>query len=385
MTRQPQQHVLDFFQQHYQSVPQHLIMAPGRVNLIGEHTDYNDGFVLPCALEFGTYVAISPRSDQQIEVYALDYDQQRVCFSLQDNIEHDSTYGWSNYVRGVVQVLLEEGYILQGASLVISGNMPQGAGLSSSASLEVAVALAFSTLCGLDIPPQKLALIGQRAENDFVGCQCGIMDQLASAMGSAQQATLVDCRSLEIQHISIPEDLSIIIVYSGVQRGLVDSEYNQRRLECEEAAALLGVTALRDADLTLLKSKKSQLSEQVFRRARHVITENQRTLKAGQALTTGDITTLSQLMADSHWSLHHDYEVTVAPLDLLVNLIKEVLGELGGARMTGGGFGGCVVALCPHHLVDQVRSHLDTHYEQQSGLTPNIFICSASSGARVIL
>ena len=385
MTRAPQQQVLDFFQQHYQSAPQHLVMAPGRVNLIGEHTDYNDGFVLPCALEFGTYVAISPRHDQQIEVFALDYDQQCVRFSLEDRIEFDAHYGWSNYVRGVVQVLLKEGYTLQGASLVISGDVPQGAGLSSSASLEVAVALAFSTLCHLEIPPPQLALIGQRAENDFVGCQCGIMDQLASAMGAEHHATLVDCRSLEVQKISIPEDLSIIIVNSGVQRGLVDSEYNQRRLECEEAASLLGVSALRDADLPRLESKKAQLSEQVYRRARHVITENHRTLQAGQALTAGDIDTLSQLMADSHWSLHHDYEVTVPPLDLLVTLIKEVVGQQGGARMTGGGFGGCVVALCPHHLVDQVRHHLENHYEQKSGLSPDIFICSASSGARVIL
>ena len=234
------------FRKHFRAEPTHVFRAPGRVNLIGEHTDYNDGFVLPCAINYDTVIAAAPRRDNQVSLLAADFGEQTSRFGLGVNIRVDEVATWSNYVRGVAWVLARQGYELRGANMVIAGNVPLGAGLSSSASLEVAVGTAFSQLSGLDLDGKTIALVGQQAENEFVGMQCGIMDQFISALGQADHALLIDCRGLAYRTVPIPADTAIIIANSNVKRGLVDSEYNTRRRECEAAAAYFGVRALRD-------------------------------------------------------------------------------------------------------------------------------------------
>lgn len=368
------------FEVAFGEAPAINIQAPGRVNLIGEHTDYNDGFVFPAAINFGTWIAATPRNDRIIDVVALDYDGERIQFSL-DDIQHVDTATWSNYVRGVCKVLLDVFPDLQGANLAVTGNVPQGAGLSSSASFEVAIVKMFKALYNLEVTGVEAALLGQKAENTFVGCSCGIMDQLISAMGKQGEAMLLDCRSLDFQHTPLPDSHAIVIINSNVKRGLVDSEYNVRREQCEESAKIMGVTALRDADLELLEQHKPAMSNPVYRRARHVITENQRTLDMFDALRAGRIAEVSELMAQSHASMRDDFEITVPPIDYLVEIIDDVLGKEGGVRMTGGGFGGCVVALVPKNRVSEVTEVVDTLYHAHTGHKQTIYICSAEQGA----
>lgn len=375
-----EQLVSDLYTQHFSAQPELVIHAPGRVNLIGDHTDYNDGFVLPAAINFGTDIAASKRDDRTICVYAHDCDQQTVGFSL-DDIEFDQEHMWVNYVAGTLKVLMDSFPDIQGANLVVSGNVPQGAGLSSSASFEIAILKAFVELYGLELNGVEAALKGQKAENTFVGCNCGIMDQLISAMGQAQNAMLLDCRSLTFEDAPIPEDLSIFIVNSNVKRGLVDSEYNQRREQCEQVANFFGVKALRDVTIEQLESAEQDLEPILYRRAKHVVTENARTQAALTALQTGDIADLSKLMKASHESLRDDFQVTTKEMDGLVDIIAQVLGESGGVRMTGGGFGGCVVALTPTKLVEQLTDVVTNTYPSKFGLQPSIYICTASQGA----
>ena len=371
------------FQQQFGYAPELTIQAPGRVNLIGEHTDYNDGFVLPCAIDYLTVISGAKRHDRQIRVIAADYHNQQDIFSLDQEIALHPEYMWANYVRGVVLYLQQRKPEFGGADLVISGNVPQGAGLSSSASLEVAVGKAIQALYQLDIDHVELALNGQQAENQFVGCNCGIMDQLISALGRQDHALLIDCRSLDTKAVPVPEDMSVIIINSNVKRGLVDSEYNTRRRQCETAAAFFGVAALRDVTLEQLEQAKQHLDPMVFKRARHVITENTRTLAAADALAAGDLPMLGRLMADSHASMRDDFEITVPAIDTLVYIIKQVIGERGGVRMTGGGFGGCVVALAPRSFVDEIRQAVSQQYQEQTGMKESFYICKASEGTGV--
>ncbi|WP_368910923.1 galactokinase [Proteus vulgaris] len=361
--------------------PTHFIQAPGRVNLIGEHTDYNDGFVLPCAINYQMVVAAAKREDNTIRVIAVDYQNEVDEFSLDNTIEFLPNKMWANYVRGVIHFLQKDNYAFHGMDIAISGNVPQGAGLSSSAALEVAIGQTVKTLYQLPISQKEIALNGQKAENQFVGCNCGIMDQLISACGEENHALLIDCRSLETSAVTMPENMVVMIINTNKKRGLVDSEYNTRRQQCEEAAHILNVTALRDATLEDLFTKKALMSEVVYRRARHVITENNRTLEAAEALRHGDLTTLSQLMMQSHHSMRDDFEITVKEVDSLVEIVKSVIGDRGGVRMTGGGFGGCVVALVTPDLVDKVVDSVKAQYEAKTGLKETIYVCSASQGA----
>lgn len=361
--------------------PTHFIQAPGRVNLIGEHTDYNDGFVLPCAINYQMVVAAAKREDNIIRVIAVDYQNEVDEFSLDNTIEFLPNKMWANYVRGVIHFLQQDNYSFHGMDIAISGNVPQGAGLSSSAALEVAIGQTLKTLYQLPISQKEIALNGQKAENQFVGCNCGIMDQLISACGEENHALLIDCRSLETSAVTMPENMVVMIINTNKKRGLVDSEYNTRRQQCEEAAQILNVTALRDATLEDLLTKKALMSDVVYRRARHVITENSRTLEAADALREGDLTTLSQLMMQSHHSMRDDFEITVKEVDSLVEIVKSVIGDRGGVRMTGGGFGGCVVALVTPDLVDKVIDSVKAQYEAKTGLKETIYVCSASQGA----
>ena len=372
------------FLQHFAAQPKCVFQAPGRVNLIGEHTDYNDGFVLPCAIDYQTLIAASPREDSMVNVVALDYDEQGDSFDLGDPIESHQTQLWSNYVRGVIKHLQLSGHTFGGVNMVITGNVPQGAGLSSSASLEVAIGETFRQLYQLPMALKDVALNGQQAENQFVGCNCGIMDQMVSACGEQGKALLLDCRTLQTELISVPDDLAIMIINSNVKRGLVDSEYNLRRQQCEQAATAMGVEALRDADMVLLNQFKGQLDPVVYKRARHVISENLRTQAAARALSQSDYATLSVLMAESHASMRDDFEITVAPIDYIVEILSELLGDKGGVRMTGGGFGGCVVALMPHELVEDAKALIEQKYQAETGYQADMYICAASSGAGMV-
>nr|WP_315229283.1 galactokinase [uncultured Albidiferax sp.] len=385
MTATLQTRIDTAFTQHFGHAPTLHVRAPGRVNLIGEHTDYNDGFVLPCAIDFETRIAVGPRSDRQVRICACDYGDAIDQFDLDAPITPRADAQWANYVRGVVQVLLAKGLALGGMDMAIAGNVPQGAGLSSSASLEVAVGQAFNALYNSELlTPTDIALAAQKAENSFVGVNCGIMDQLISACGEADHALLIDCRSLSTQAVPVPAGLAVMIVHSHVQRGLVGSEYNTRRQQCEAAAAHYGVKALRDIDIARLERDAAGLDAAVLRRARHIVTENQRTLDAAQALSNGDLQRLGQLMAASHDSMRDDFEITVPPIDHLVAILQAAIGPQGGARMTGGGFGGCVVALLPEAVVPTARAAVAAQYRAPNGDAATVYVCHASAGVGVV-
>lgn len=372
-------HLFAAYRRDFGQEPDVIAHAPGRVNLMGEHTDYNGGFVFPAAINFGTHVAAGRRDDTLVRATALDFGGQDNEFDL-GNINVDHHQGWSNYIRGVLKILQEQ-HKVGGANLMITGNVPLGAGLSSSASLEIAVLKAFVELYQLPLTGVEAALIGQRAEHEFAGCSCGIMDQLVSAMGRRGHALLLDCQSLAFEHQPISPDYQIVIVNSNVKRGLVDSEYNLRRQQCEQAAQVLKMPSLRGVDLDRLEASRSAMPEVVFRRARHVVTENERTLAMSRALAASEYALISSLMAESHESMRRDFEITVPPVDALVELIAGVLGDEGGARMTGGGFGGCVVALAPEDRLEAVRDSVARHYRTQTGHQETLYVCTAEQGA----
>ncbi len=363
----------------YQST--HLIQAPGRVNLIGEHTDYNDGFVLPCAIDYQTVIACARRDDRTVRVIAADYDNQQDSFSLDAQITPLDAPMWANYVRGVVKHLQQRDAGFGGVDMVISGNVPQGAGLSSSASLEVAVGTVFRELYALSLDGAAIALNGQEAENKFVGCNCGIMDQLISALGQPDHAMLLDCRTLGTRAVSLPENVAVVIINSNFRRNLVGSEYNTRRQQCEAGARFFNKPALRDVTLAEFEAAEHQLDPLVAKRVRHVITENARTQEAADVLGRGDLTRMGELMAESHASMRDDFEITVPPIDQLVEIVKAELGTAGGVRMTGGGFGGCIVALMPEDRVEQIKAAVAEKYQAQTGIKETFYVCKASAGA----
>ncbi|MCG7387746.1 galactokinase [Pantoea sp. ACRSB] len=369
------------FTDTFSYAPTHTIQAPGRVNLIGEHTDYNDGFVLPCAIDYQTVIACAKRDDRQVRVVAVDYDNQQDSFSLDAPIMSVKEPMWANYVRGVVKHLQQRDASFGGVDMVISGDVPQGAGLSSSASLEVAVGTVFQQLYHLKLDGAAIAVNGQEAENQFVGCNCGIMDQLISALGKKDHAMLLDCRTLGTRPVSMPKDIAVVIINSNFRRNLVGSEYNTRREQCETGARFFAQPALRDVDIEQFKAVEHELDPQVAKRVRHVLTENARTLEAADALSRGDLKRMGELMAESHASMRDDFEITVPPIDTLVEIVKAEIGERGGVRMTGGGFGGCVVALMPFDLVDQVKAAVAEQYEAKTGIKETFYVCTASEGA----
>ncbi len=376
--------LLQAFDTAFGGAPGLIARAPGRVNLIGEHTDYNDGFVLPMAIGVQTMVAARVRHDGIIRLYAADHASQSE-FAIGAPIRPDHAAPWSNYVRGVAHALQSEGMALRGADIVIAGDVPQGAGLSSSASLEVAAGLALAALAGQpDYDRTRLALAGQRAEHEFAGCHCGIMDQLVSAHGVVGHATLIDCRSLAVSPIAMPDDWAVLIVHSGQQRGLVDGAYNERRESCEAAARHFGVAALRDIDLPTLMAAQTEIEPLAFARARHVVTENARTVAAAKAMERGDLLALGQLMVQSHISMRDDFAITTREIDGLVQLLQQSIGPNGGARMTGGGFGGAVVAILHNDEIDKVRQTVEREYFTPEGTPPATWVANASPGASLL-
>jgi galactokinase len=360
--------------------------APGRVNLIGEHTDYNDGFVMPAALEFATLTAASRRPDRRLEVYSMIMDETRQ-FDL-DSLPENPSGDWSDYVVGVALMLERSGRSLSGADLVVWGDVPIGAGLSSSAALEVSVAHALLTQSGLEFDPIEIAQICQRAENDFVGMRCGVMDQYIACCGVAGHALLIDCRSLGSRHVAIAPNLRLLIANSGVRHQHAGGEYNLRREACEEGVRLLSrylgpIKALRDVTPEQLEAKRRKLPDLIHRRCRHIVTENARVLEAERALNTGDFAACGRAMNASHVSMRDDFEITCREVDTLAGLAQHVQGVY-GSRMTGGGFGGCTVSLIEESAVDRVSQVLTDGYRISTGLDVDIFVCAPSDGARLI-
>jgi len=366
-------------------------VAPGRVNLIGEHTDYNEGFVLPVAIDRTVLAAFSPRSDRQVRMYSLEFDEED-SFSL-DDIKRLKGDVWGNYVRGVAAVLQGAGYRLTGLDMAIQGDVSIGAGLGSSAALEVAVLGAFQQAAALSIDPRDQALLAQRAENEFVGVGCGIMDQMAAVMGRRDHALLIDCRSLETEAVPLnlaAHGLKIVVAHTGVRRALSDSAYNQRRQECSRAVQVMAnvivagpVGALRDITSKDLADHEGRLPEPLARRARHVVSENERVLKGVDGLRRGDLLAFGQLLYVSHQSLALDYEVSSPELDLMVELARDVEGVV-GARMTGAGFGGCTVNLVRQEAIDNFRRQVIEVYRGRTGLPAEMHVCEAVDGLRII-
>jgi len=369
------------FAQAFGREPQLYVAAPGRVNLIGEHTDYNDGFVLPAAIDRHALMAISPRADREVRLVAADFGS-RSSFSL-DEIEFDRVRRWSNYERGVAWALQEAGYTLSGLNVALSSDVPVGSGLSSSAAVEVAMAYAFQVVGDLPLDGVQRALLCQQAENDFVGMNCGIMDQFIVSLGQRGHALLIDCRSLEYTPVPLPGGCDVVICDTKKRRGLVDSEYNTRRQECERGASILGVRALRDVTLQQLQEHRDDMDPVTFRRCRHVVSENERTLAAVSALRSGDLTRFGELMNASHRSLRDDYEVSCAELDAMVSAAWEQPGTL-GSRMTGAGFGGCTVSLVRSADTVSFVQSVSASYTQATGIVPEIYVCQAEDGVRVI-
>jgi galactokinase len=360
--------------------------APGRVNLIGEHTDYNAGFVMPAAINLSCIAKCSPREDRKLQIISGNFDDG--CEIDLDDRNVSAREHWSDYPVGVAVMLERAGYRLRGARLELHSEVPMGSGLSSSAAVEVSTACALVANSGLTIDRRELALLCQQAENEFVGARVGIMDQFVSLFGSEQKALLLDCRSLEYKLLPLPLQVRLVVCNTMVKHDHASNAYNERRQQCEAGVKHLAqfvpnVTALRDVTFEQLEQFGRDLPEVIYRRCHHVVTENARVLAAAEALENGELARFGHLMAKSHASLRDDYEVSSRDLDLMVELASKVEGVY-GARMTGGGFGGCTINLVDVEHVDKFTGVVAAGYEQATGLKPEIYVCEASNGAEEI-
>ena len=386
-TENRNQPLIEAFQRHFDALPTHVAIGPGRVNLIGEHTDYNDGFVLPVALKRDVRIAWRRRADRHVRLYSLEYDE-----SFEFDLDHplyNKLMLWCNYIQGVAWSLQEQGLQLTGLDGVVSGNVPRGSGLSSSAGLEIAAAVALMSASGVSgqLAGPQVARAAQRAENEFVGVNCGIMDQFISVLGAENHALLIDCRSLAYELIPFPESAALVIGNTKASRSLAGSAYNQRVQECAAGVAALqtalpAVRALRDVTSAQLEEHKSLLEPTVYRRCRHVVSENERVLETVTALNQGDLTTVGQLMNASHESLREDYEVSSPALDLMVETMRSAPGCY-GARLTGAGFGGCAVALVAPAQAQAVADVIYEKYPKAANVWPEVYTSRAAAGARV--
>ncbi|AHG92003.1 Galactokinase [Gemmatirosa kalamazoonensis] len=375
----PRARVVDAFATHFDHAPPLLARAPGRVNLIGEHTDYNDGFVLPVAIDRACWIAFQPRDDALLGLESLDTESAAAIELAHLPAQREGS--WVDYAVGVAWALGEAGLApRRGLEGMMSGDVPQGAGLSSSAALELAVARALAATSELPWDPARMALIAQRAENAFVGVKSGIMDQMISASGRAGHALLLDCRTLETRHVPVPPGAAVVVLDTATRRELVTSAYNERRAQCERAAAFFGVKALRDVDVATFEAREAELDDVTRRRARHVVTENARTLAAADALARGDLAEMGRLMDASHASLRDDFEVSRRELDAIVEIARAQAG-CWGARMTGAGFGGCAVALGEAGRAETIAAEVARRYEAEVGLKPAVYVCTPSDGA----
>jgi len=363
-----------------------IFVAPGRVNLIGEHTDYAEGFVMPAAIDFATLAAISPRTDGKIVIYSENFAEERSFDAAA--LPTGASDHWSDYPLGVIELLAGEGHRIPGFSLSLFGDVPVGSGLSSSAAIEVATALAVTSLLKVHYRGPQLARLCQRAENEFVGSSCGIMDQFISANGEENHALLLDCRDLSFRLAPIPANVALVIANTMVKHSVAGGEYTSRRAQVEEAASVIArhrpeVRFLRDATVEDLKKWGGEMSPNALKRARHVITENARTVAAAEVLIHHDLKELGRLMAEAHESYSKDFEASCAEADTMVKLANEIPGLI-GARLTGGGFGGCTINLVEQNEARRFAQALGASYADATGITPQIHICHASSGAHKV-
>ena len=368
------------FREQFGGDPQLIVRAPGRVNLIGEHTDYNDGFVLPMAIERAVWIALEPQENHKVEIYSINYKEKK-SFDLNHFTKDDMS--WFEYIKGVAWALESQNFSLKGFRGVIFGDVPLGAGLSSSAAVELAIARSFDTIGNLNLTPADLALIGQKAENKWVGVNCGIMDQMISSAGQKGKAIMLDCRSLKYELVPLLEGTRVVILDTATRRGLESSAYNERRSQCEAGASFFNQTHLRDVSLDELKSAEDKLDPLTYKRCHHVVSENQRVQDAVGYLNQGDVSKFGELMNLSHVSLRDDFEVSCKELNIMQEIALEQQGCF-GARMTGAGFGGCAVALVEESVADQFAENVSTKYEEATELKPNIYITSATDGASVV-
>lgn len=373
--------VREAFRERYGEQPRWLIRSPGRVNLIGEHTDYNDGYVLPMAIDRWLWIALRPRKDRLVSCRSLDFEEP-ARFSL-DHLEPEVS-AWGEYLKGVAWAMQEEGAELQGWDGVLAGEVPIGAGLSSSAALEMAAGMAYTLAAEASWDPEAMAHICLRAERKWVGVNCGIMDQMIIALGVADHGLLIDCRTLETSNIPLPEGCSVLVLDTGTRRGLRESAYNERRRQCEEAAQHFGVAALRDVTLSQFRGEGSALDEVTRRRARHVITENERTLQAAEAMRSGDSERFGSLMDASHRSLREDFEVSSPALDAVVRLARREPGCF-GARLTGAGFAGCAIALAESDQAHRIANSVMAAYRKETGGEPEVYVCRAVPGVEAVV
>jgi galactokinase len=369
------------FQQVFGHTPVGIVRAPGRVNLIGEHTDYNDGFVMPMAVDRAVWMAFTPRSDRDILIYTLDFGNHTVQLS-QDQLKDDTLPHWSRHVRGAYWLLAQEGLQLPGVTVVIGSDIPAVGGMSSSAAIGVA-----SIELGLALIHQKRsqadkALLAVELEHQFMGMPCGVLDQMASAAAMAYSAMLLDCRTLEKQPVPLPDETRVVVMNTMKARTLVGSAYADRRRECEEAAKILGVPALRDATLEMIEENKEALGDLRYRRARHNVTENARVFAMKEALMARDLTRAGELLHASHASLRDDFEVSVRELDVMSEIAESHPGCY-GARMMGGGFGGCAVGLVRKDVVEDFLAYVEPRYAEQTGLEPEFYVCQPAAGSSV--
>ncbi|MEN9564773.1 MAG: hypothetical protein RIR73_3017 [Chloroflexota bacterium] len=380
------------FKEKFGHTPAHIARAPGRVNLLGEHVDYNDGFVLPAAIDRATYMAFSPTNAPHSTLIAADFDQQASfsAESIATKTQPDSSPlpEWALYPAGVMWSLMEEKLPAVSMNAVFASDVPRGSGLSSSASVEMAFAIAWQALGGWTLPAMQRALLGQKAENKYVGVNCGIMDQFASACGVENKLLLLDCRSLEWKTVPLPEHVSIVIADTTIRRKLTSGEYNKRRDACEEAVSLLQkdlpkITSLRDVSVDDFNRLAKQLPAEVERRARHVVEEIGRSNQAEALLAAGNVQSFGELMNECHVSLRDLYEVSCPELNVMVN-IAQMLEGCYGARLTGAGFGGCTVNLVANDRVESFAKALASGYESETGLQPEIYISRASNGAELL-
>ncbi len=385
--------ITEIFQKKFGHAPAHVVRAPGRVNLLGEHVDYNDGLVLPAAIDRATYIAFSPTDLPHTALFAVDFAEESffTLTTLSAKLQPDGSplSDWAKYPAGVAWALTEKNLPVRNMQAVFASDVPRGAGLSSSASVELAFAVAWMTLGGWKLPPMELALICQRAENKYVGVNCGIMDQFASACGEKNKLLLLDCRSLEYQTLPLPKDVAIVIADTSMRRKLTTSAYNDRRADCEEAVKILQknlpeIKSLRDVSVENFNRFVEKLPAQVEKHARHVVEEIERTNRAVILLQRGDIVGFGKLMNECHVSLRDLYEVSIPELDMMARIAQSLPGCY-GARLTGAGFGGCVASLVARDQVEAFAKNLAHGYESETGHHPEIYICKASDGASVIL
>jgi galactokinase len=391
----PMDSIRAVFQSRFGRAAETAVRAPGRVNLIGEHTDYNEGFVLPVAIDMEVCIALRSRRDRLVVLYSTSYDSQ-IEFDL-DRIDRDSENPWSNYARGVAMFLEERGYRLTGLEGVLDSTVPVAAGLSSSAAIELASAWAFLAASSMQKDPSSvsgpplefpslvdLVRLCQRAENEFVGVECGIMDQFIVAAGRQHHALFLDCRSVRYEHVPLPDSVKIVVCNTGVRRELASSEYNRRRNECDQGVDFfrrhLAIATLRDVSTVVFDQLSPDMDPVIRKRCRHVISENERVKESVRVLRLGNVQAFGQLMNESHQSLRHDYQVSCPELDLMVELASQQPGTL-GSRMTGAGFGGCTVSLVTNEYVSSFVSQVQETYQEVTGRLGEVYVCGTSNGA----